>query len=115
MRNHLRSAVAVVLYLGCGVMADGGLITNGSFEEPDVPDGSFADYVAGATDITGWTLVGADVAVIDTDYVEVGIHWESQNGRQWIDLAGAGSNVHDTAVSQNVATTVGATYELSFY
>ena len=41
------------------VPAKAGLNTNGSFESPVVPVGSFTNFASGSTLIPGWTVVGA--------------------------------------------------------
>ncbi len=92
-----------------------GTVTNGSFELPVVPTSSFATFTTGSTSITGWTVVGDRVSVISGTYVESGITFNAQSGAQWIDLTGPGSNQPSNGVSQNVATTIGELYRISFY
>ncbi len=89
-------------------------VTNGSFEVPPV-GGSFATFIGGSTVINGWTVVGDRVTVISSSYVESGITFNSQDGGQWLDLTGPSSNQASNGVSQNVATTIGQLYRLSFY
>lgn len=91
-----------------------GTVTNGSFEVPPVTPGTFATYVAGSTSITGWTVVGSNVAVVSGTYVD-SVTFNAQNGAQWLDLTGPGSNSSSNGVSQDVATTIGQLYRLSFY
>jgi len=91
------------------------LIVNGSFESPVVPVGSFTDFAAGSTAITGWTVVGVDAAVVNTSFMQSGITFQAQDGNQWLDLAGVTSNSMLSGVSQDVATEVGRAYLLSFY
>ena len=43
-------------------------VTNGSFESPGVPNGGFTDFAAGSGSLTGWTVVGVDVAIVSTNY-----------------------------------------------
>lgn len=90
------------------------IIVNGSFESPTVPVGSFTNFGAGSTAITGWTVVGIDSAVVSSTFSQSGITFNSQHGIQWIDLAGVTSNSMLSGVSQNVITTPGQIYRLSF-
>jgi hypothetical protein len=54
MRNYL-----LIGMLTCLVSVEATtLITNGSFESPVVPVGSFTNFASGSTGITGWTVVG---------------------------------------------------------
>jgi hypothetical protein len=107
---------ALVTVLGLAVApAKAQIIVNGSFETPPVPSGSFTDYSGGSTGITGWTVVGIDVAVISGTFAQNGITFEAQNGNQWVDLTGNNSNSPTNGVTQTVATTNGLSYLLSFY
>jgi hypothetical protein len=95
--------------------ARGGMITNGSFEDPVVAAGGYTNYLAGSTDITGWTVVGVDSAVTSGTFMQSGITFEAEDGKQWIDLAGVTSNSDSSGVTQEVSTNVGQKYQLSFY
>lgn len=92
-----------------------GTVTNGSFEVPPVTPGTFATHGVGSTSITGWTVVGSNVAVVSGTYADSGVTFNAQNGAQWLDLTGPGSNSSSNGVSQDVATTIGQLYRLSFY
>ncbi len=94
------------------------LVANGSFEMPAVPVGGTATFGAGSTAITGWTVVGvgADAAsLVSTSFTQSGVTFQAQDGQQWIDLAGHLSNAQTSGVTQNIATTLGGLYEISFY
>ncbi len=91
----------------------GDLIVNGSFESPDI-DGPFASFDAGSTMIPGWEVVGVSVAILDNQQV-IGFNFTAQDGNQLMDLAGQQNNNPNNGVVQNVTTTVGADYLLSFY
>lgn len=91
------------------------LIINGSFEQPAVSPGNYGLWTTGSTDITGWTVVGPEVAIVHTTFEYGGLTFPSQSGDQWLDLTGATSNSMDNGVSQSVATTIGAKYLLSFH
>jgi hypothetical protein len=111
--KHLILACASLVFLSA--RADAGLIVNGSFETPPVPAGTFTNFLSGSTAITGWTVVGIDSALVNGTFTQNGIVFQAQNGNQYIDLAGITSNSTTSGVTQNVATTAGMTYLLSFY
>ncbi len=111
---RLAVACAAVLTLAGG-SAEAIPIVNGSFEVPTVPSGGFINYAAGSTAITGWTVVGVDSSVVSGSFTQSGIVFEARDGNQWIDLAGVTSNSSSSGVTQNVATTIGGVYDLSFY
>jgi hypothetical protein len=90
-------------------------VTNGSFEQVTVGAGSFANLSGGSTALTGWTVVGSLVTVINTSYVESGITFNAQSGSQWLDLTGPASNLASNGVTQDVPTTIGEFYRLSFW
>ncbi len=110
----LAAACVSVLALAGPAGADS-LIVNGSFEDPVVPDGSYTNFLAGSTAITGWQVVGIDSAVTSGTFTQNGVVFNAQSGKQWLDLAGVTSNSKLSGVTQSVGTLVGATYELTFY
>jgi Protein of unknown function (DUF642) len=114
MRSLRLTACTAVLAFAAG-QAQAGLIVNGSFEQPIVPVGSFTVFTTGSTDVMGWTVVGPQVAVVNTNYNTNGITFQSQDGNQWLDLSGLFSNSTADGVTQDVVTTIGQRYELSFY
>src|SRR5690606_12309030 len=83
--------LAAALLLG-STPSQASLVANGSFEAPISPAGSYINYPAGSTAITGWRVVGVDSAVVSTAFVQSGITFQAQHGNQWIDLAGVDSN-----------------------
>jgi Protein of unknown function (DUF642)/PEP-CTERM motif len=89
------------------------LVTDGSFESPAVPPGSFMNFATGAT-FGGWTVVGPQASIVSGSFTQNGISFPAQDGVQWVDLTGDGSNVSE-GVTQSVATTPGQTYQLSFW
>ena len=94
------------------------LITGGSFESPSIPVGGTAIYPAGSTAITGWTVVGVgpdSVALVSTSFTQSGVTFQSQNGQQWIDLAGNASNSQSSGVTQSITTVPSGLYSVSFY
>lgn len=94
--------------------ARGELIVNGSFETPTVPPADYIIYGSGSTAITGWTVVGDSTAVFEGSFVYSGVTHNAQNGNQWLDLTSA-SNSPLNGVTQDVSTSIGTNYELSFY
>jgi hypothetical protein len=94
-----------------------GLITNGSFEvsTPGVTPGTFTDFLAGSTGITGWTVVGTnDVNLISGTFAQECCTFPAEDGNLWVDLTGTNANVVD-GVEQTVATTAGTNYTLTFW
>jgi len=89
-------------------------ITNGSFETPVVPVGGFTNFITGSTGITGWTVVGPEASVVSGSYASLGFTFPAEDGSQWLDLTGDGTNAVE-GVKQTFATTPGATYDLSYF
>ena len=103
------AAIAAGFCLTSAAQAD--LITNGSFETPTVPPGTFSNFSTGSTAITGWTVIGPPVSVVSGTFQAP--LFPAQDGTQWLDLTGPTSG--GGGVQQTVATTPGQTYNLSFY
>ena len=107
--------------------APANLVTNGSFETlpagSTLPGSGFQSFLAGSTAIPGWTVVtpsayqGANVGsvdiVSDTYSTVPGASWNAADGHYSIDLAGTSGA--PGGLYQDVPTTVGATYTLSYY
>lgn len=93
------------------------LITNGSFEADLVPSAGFTIYPSSGTpSLTGWTVGGSEVAVVNTLYNQLGVQFPAQDGDQWLDLTGFGSNSATNNISQAVSgLNVGSAYTLSFF
>ena len=95
------------------------VITNGGFEStaPVIPSGGFLNFIPGATGLTGWTVVGnsgTDVSVVNTNFVQECCSFPAEEGNNWLDLTGDGSNHDPEGVQQTIATTVGDNYGVSF-
>lgn len=114
MLKAIYCAVVFAL-LAVASQASANLIANGSFEAPVVPNASFTNFPGGSTAITDWTIVGVDSAVVDSDFTQSGITFQAQDGQQWVDLAGVTSNSSSSGVTQNIPTTPGQEYLISFY
>jgi len=110
----LASAFAVAL-LGSQAKAVN-LVTNPGFENPATPAGGFTDFTTGQN-IGGWTVVGPDVALINTTFTDSsGIVFSAHGGLNSLDLTGIGSGTTADGVFQLVApTVVGTNYTLSFW
>jgi hypothetical protein len=103
----------VGFFMGCSLL-QANLITNSSFETPVVPVGIFTNFLSGSTGITGWTVVGPEASVVSTSFTSFGILFPAEDGSQWLDLTGDGSNAVE-GVQQAVATSPGTRYTLSFW
>jgi hypothetical protein len=116
MRANLRVLMVAGFLMGVGSLSlQANLLTNGSFESPVVPTGSFTDFASGSTGITGWTVVGAagGVAVINGTFAQECCTFPAADGTQWVDVTGLNTNSAE-GVQQTVATTLGTQYTLSF-
>ena len=107
--------LALSFSLGEGKAAN--LITNGSFEADPVPSAGLTVYPSSGTpSLTGWTVGGSDVLVVNTLYSELGLAFPAEDGIQWADLTGAGSNSPLNNISQDVSgLNIGTLYTLNFY
>ncbi len=112
MTKHVGLLVLCLAFTA--IQAHANLITNGGFETPLVPVGSFTNFLAGSTAITGWTVTGPEVSIVSTTDTEFGVTFPAEQGSQWLDLTGDGSNVFE-GVRQTLTTTAGTGYTLSFW
>lgn len=100
------------LALACGLAltVSAAVITNGSFETPDSQ--SSPSLAVGSTYLTGWTVIDAEVAQVwNTTFAQI----PAFDGQYHVDLAGYHDSVPYGGVSQTIATTPGATYEVVFH
>ncbi len=79
------------------------LVTNGGFELPVLGPTGFVTYGPGAS-LTGWTIDSGSIDHIKT-------FWTSFEGAQSIDLDGNSPG----AISQTLATSIGQSYDVSFW
>jgi hypothetical protein len=119
-------AIRLFGFIGCCVAAglafsvcpaNANLIANGSFETPTVPNGSFTNFPVGSSALTGWNVFGpsgTNVSIVSGSFSQNGVTFPAENGSQWLDLTGDGSNSTE-GISQSVATSVGDVYQLSYY
>ena len=111
-------------FLGTSVASPGAaadspnLITNGSFETTTAPTSSYSTVLAGdSTTIQGWTVVTPSMYGPSGGSVDLtaGTYngWGAENGNYVIDLAGTSSE--PGGIYQDVATTPGVEYSLSYW
>ncbi|CAN91052.1 putative exported sugar-binding protein with thrombospondin-like C-terminal domain [Sorangium cellulosum So ce56] len=89
--------------VSCSVLPSGNIVTNGSFESPDVWPGTSTIYNNGS--ITGWQAAYGQIQVYD--------HSNGQNpahGEQHVELDASNSS----GIYQNLTTVPGAIYQLRF-
>jgi len=80
------------------------LIINGSFEDPDIATGTWSVHNA----ITGWSTTGAGVEIRDN------VAGTAYDGQQFAELDSDYATNTNSSISQNVMTTIGQSYLLSF-
>lgn len=110
MRRVLCAALALV---SSATALGANLLSDGSFESPTVPVGGFSNFGTGAS-MGSWTVVGPQASIVSGSFVQNGISFLAQDGVQWVDLTGDGSNASE-GVQQSAATVPGHTYLLSFW
>jgi PEP-CTERM motif len=111
---NLASRLALAAALGLGGAAQAAnLVTNGSFEQPNIVGGGYVTYDTTKTDIVGWTILAPTPTEVVQLTPDTYAGLRGSEGRQWLDLTGIYG--YDKGVrSASFATTVGATYEISF-
>ncbi|MFO0844474.1 MAG: choice-of-anchor C family protein [Gemmataceae bacterium] len=102
--NLILTALALTLLYS--VPARAGLIVNGGFETPVTPSGSFTTLGTGNASMTPWAITAGSVDVVNNGY------WPAYQGLNSLDLNG--STGFPGTISQTFATTMGATYVLTF-
>lgn len=110
----LRPITAAILTAGIflGSAHAASLVTNGSFEAPNIVGGGYVLYTTGSTAINGWTVLGPPSDSIQlTPDTYAGL--QASDGHQWLDLTGIYG--YDKGVrSDAFVTAPGATYRVSF-
>ena len=117
MKSFTIPVIVLVGVLTASAGASAALIANGSFETPIVPIGNFTDFAVGSSALTGWSVfgpAGTNVAIVNGTFSQSGVTFEAEDGNQWLDLTGDGSNSTE-GVSQAVTTTIGDRYQLSYF
>jgi Protein of unknown function (DUF642) len=96
----------------CG--AAGSLIANCSFEEPPAPAGNYQSFATGQS-IGAWTVTApGGLSTLSGTFTQNGYSFPAHDGAQSLDMTGYGIN-STPGVSQVVATTAGARYDLTFW
>ena len=116
--NYKHSLIATIAIVTATVAPAMAQLTNTDFETPVVGAGSFTTYGTGSTAITGWTVVGSDVLLVNTTYGELGqgiTSFAAQSGVQSIDVTGAGNTSPNNGITQSFATTPGQGYQIGFF
>lgn len=90
------------------------LIVNGGFEDPPIPDGTFAALGGGGA-IPGWEILGVDTALVSNSYGESNITFQAHSGQAFMDLSGVGNSGPTSGIAQDVATVIGQIYTLQFW
>jgi hypothetical protein len=121
------AAIALAVFLASANALEANLIVNGSFESAaaGLSDGAGRQsYVVGTHDtaISAWTLTGVgDVYLHESPDIgnAIGSNFNhAQSGTKYLDLSGGiggGTSGNHATIYQEFLTTVGTTYELSFY
>jgi hypothetical protein len=90
-------------------------IVNGGFESPVLPVNVLA-IAGGSSTLTGWSVTGSDVLLIKNTHTEFGpLVFNSQEGLHCVDLTGDGNTGLNNGIFQDVATTIGQDYVLTFW
>ena len=113
-RLKIGTAIGLALFASAAT-ANANILLNGSFEIPVVPAGSFTNFPPAS--LTNWTVfgpAGTSVSVVSGTFSQNGVTFPAEDGVQWLDLTGNGSNSSE-GVSQTVATTIGDQYQLSYW
>lgn len=117
IRSIVSAAVAPMVLYAAPAFAQN-LVTNGSFEANTLAPGAYRDMLVGGSDLPGWTIIGVagtHISQVDQAYAgNPGYTFPAQDGKLWIDLAGYSDNAAD-GIQQTVATTIGASYDFSFW
>jgi len=95
------------------------LISDGGFEKPTIPVGSFKAYATNQALGNSWKVVGPlndpqSVALVQTKYQNGGA-FNAQEGLNSVDLGGRTNQPASTGVQQTITTVAGHTYQLSFW
>jgi hypothetical protein len=116
-RRLLVATFACGLISAASAQAGPNLIANGSFETPTVPTSGFTDFPVGGSTLTNWNVVGPaglNVSIVSGTFAQNGVTFEAEDGVQWLDLTGDGSNSTE-GVSQTATTIANHQYALSYF
>src|SRR5690349_6490700 len=118
----LTAPALLALLIATAQPASANLLLNGSFESPVLAPGDAATFSGGSSAIPGWTVLGNDIALVETTYSENSppvhdhgmVAFNAQDGFNSVDITGSNNSGPADGLSQTVATLVGQTYTLSF-
>jgi hypothetical protein len=71
-------------------------------------------FLSGSSGLTGWTIGGTDVYLLNSSFQSFGVTFNAHGGNQALDITGVGNSGANT-ISQTVSTVIGTTYALSFW
>jgi hypothetical protein len=114
MNKIVLAGFSAALLVAATGTARADLIANGGFETPGTTPGTYSQY-GGGGNIGGWTVTGNDVLVINNSYSEDTLGFNAHGGQNALDITGASNTGPSDGVFQNIATTAGQTYSLSFW
>lgn len=99
-----KRAVAAIALMSTFSAFAGNLVTCGSFECEQVPDGDYGYYTG--TSFYGWTVTSGDSIELRNDIVG-----KAQDGYMFVEL----DSRANSGMSQTIDTVVGQAYQVSFY
>ncbi len=107
-----RAAAVAALFAISGVAQAQNLLVNGSFELGSAATSGFSQEVTGSTNMTGWTVVGDNLAWFHSAF---GGQLSADDGVKFLDLTYLTTGCSPCGgVEQTIATTPGTSYTLSF-
>lgn len=109
-KNFAALAMLAGLGLASASQANANLFVNGSFETPGCASNCILDTPAEASLISGWTTALSGVEYFTPSTYGVGA---AADGSMVVDLANY--TYSNGAIEQTIATTLGQTYDLSFF
>jgi len=99
-----RVMMIIIFSLLISHCAKGNLLVNGSFESGINTSWGFVTIASPGTDITGWTVTGANIDYINT-------YWQASDGRKSLDLNGTPGV---GGICQSFSTVAGQLYQVQF-
>ncbi|MDO6416337.1 hypothetical protein Q4F19_18270 [Sphingomonas sp. BIUV-7] len=95
------------------------LILDGSFELNPAEIGGYSHHAGGGSFDGGhWYTTGVDILQVDRGYMSgtgPSLVFNAQDGRNSLDLTGTGNSSPADGVYQDISTTIGEVYTLSFF
>ena len=112
MKIPFRAILLWLLTASCAQATN--MLTNGSFDSTSL--GSIRRFTTGQN-ISGWTVVGPAVLLINGNYREPyhGASFNAEDGPNALDITGVGNEGTSAGVWQTISTVMGQDYSLSFF